>query len=49
MCAKLSINCDRISLNKDKSRICFIFVILNFEYEYAKLMINSNYFIVILH
>ena len=32
MCIKLSINYDRISINKDKSSICFIFFVkLNFE------------------
>ena len=32
MCIKLSINYDRIPLNKDKSSICFIyFVKINFE------------------
>ena len=51
MCIKLSINNDRISLNKDKSSICLIyFCIIKFwKYEYAKLIINSNYFIVILN
>ena len=37
MCVKLNINYDRISLNKDKSSICFIYVKLNFEIWICKI------------